>query len=262
MIENKNITEKLFRIRENLKKIEYITKNSDITIELIQKAAILSKKNPYHSFGHELGATEQGIRLAIAQGMSREEINLIGIALLFHDADHSGIVKLYDEMRSIELANAVLIESDTIIAGSNHTKVLENMRDLILETTFPVRRGRNDNPMVQIIQDADLAHLGQGPDYWGWSSMGLVDEFNRVRTLSPQQFIKDEQEKFVRYVSSLSGTGKFYLSKGAQKIFGDPLVDVLVIKNWSDRAIQYAYDVRMDDITLEEFSEKIKSFNA
>lgn len=259
-MESTVITEKFFRVRENLKKIDFVLKNSGITLELIQKAAIVSKKNPYHNFGHEIGATEQGIRLAQAEERSIEEVNLIALALLFHDADHRGIVQFYDEMHAIELASTILISSDTKMIGE-HNSVLTKMRELILGTIFPDGRAKHTNPMVWIIQDADLAHLGLGPIYWLWASMGLVDEFNRNRSdaLTPENFIHFEQEKFVKFLAGLSGTGKIYLSHGAQKIFSDPLKDVEIIKNYPSRVIQYAYDVRREDVTLEEFTDHINS---
>ena len=130
------ITQKLFRVKENMKKIKFIIENSDITFELIQKASVLARKNEYHNFGHEIGATEQGIRIAIAEGRSREEINLIATALLFHDAGHIGIVRWYDEINSVNLTRSALSADDTYIIGSNHEAVMDNMQNLILATSL------------------------------------------------------------------------------------------------------------------------------
>lgn len=262
-MEYKLITEKLFRVRENIKKLEFIIQNSDISFEIIQKAAIVSQRNPYHNFGHELGATEQAIKIAIAENRSEQEINLIALAMLFHDADHRGIVKLYDEMNAVDLASRVLTATDTIIAGADHNKVMQGMRDLILSTIFPGTRGKNNDPIVKIIQDADLAHFGHGTIYWAWASMGLIDEFNLNLEvpLTPQVFIRETQEKFINFLATLSGDGEVYLSSGARKIFRNPLKDVVEFKTWSDQAINYAYMVRREDVTLEEFEKETISLN-
>ncbi|MFA6251016.1 MAG: HD domain-containing protein [Candidatus Paceibacterota bacterium] len=263
LINDRNITEKFFRVRENIQKIKFIIANSDIDIGIIRKAAILAKINPFHNFGHEVGSAEQGIRIAIAEGRPREEINLIAMTLLFHDADHRGIVQLYDEMHAFELANLVLLPTDTKIAGSDHNKVMTGMRDLILGTIFPGSRGKHSDPIVRIIQDADLAHLGLGPVYWIWASMGLIEEFNRNRStpLSPEEFIRVEQEKFVGFLAKLNCNGRVFLSPGAKKIFSNPLKDVVRVKKWSLEVINYSYEVRREDVTIKEFTNKIISFS-
>ena len=146
--------------------------------------------------------------------------------------------------------------------GSNHDAIMESMQNLILATTFPGSRGKNSDPIVRIIQDADLAHLGLGLIYWIWASMGLLDEFNKVEKTrtTPYLFIHEGQEKFVKFVASLSGTGKFFLSKGAQEIFADPLEVVKEFKNIPTEAIDFAYKVRRDDITVAEFTEQFNEF--
>ena len=111
------ITEKLFRNRENEKKVEFIIQNTDLTFEFIQKASVLSRQNEYHNFGHELGSAEQGIRIAIAEGKSRQEINLIAATLLVHDGGHTGIVRWYDEIHSVDLMRTAFSSTDTQIMG-------------------------------------------------------------------------------------------------------------------------------------------------
>lgn len=162
---NKLILEKLFRWTDNEKKIKYILSHSNLTMDDINKAAVVSVRNPYHSFGHTLGAAEQGIRIAIAEGRPISEINLIVYALLYHDAGHPGRPGLRDEMNAFDLANSVLFPSDTIIIGPDHNRVMQSIRELILATTFPGNRGKTTDGLIRIVHDADLAHLGQGPIY-------------------------------------------------------------------------------------------------
>ncbi len=261
---SKLIHEKLFRKRENDRKIQFILENTDITVETFIKAATIAKRNPYHNFGHEIGACEQGIRIAMAENRIREEINIVAIALLFHDASHRGYVQLYDEMRAVYMAGEILDETDTAIIGPDHSKNMKSIRELILATIFPGSRGKNLNPIEQIIQDADLAHLGLGWPYWLWASMGLIEEFNRDRNtpLSPIDFIKNEQEKFINYLSSLSNNGNIYLSAGAQKIFKNPVEEVRHFATIPTSVIEYAHSVRYEDVTLEEFKVAINQLMA
>ena len=255
------IKAKLFRIRENQNKINFIVANSGITENTLIKAAILAKKNPYHNFGHALGATEYAIKIAMAEKRKSDEINLITLAMLFHDARHRGFVQLYDEARAIEGADEVLDESDTEVTLLGRNTAVQKIRNLVLATIFPDARGIQNDPLARIVQDADLAHLGQGPIYWLWSSMGLIEEFNlnRQTPLTADAFIYLEQEKFVSFLSTLSGTGKVYLSEGALATFGDPLIDVQNVKKFNSKVVEYAYDVRYKDVTIEEFTAHVES---
>ncbi|MEI8130437.1 MAG: HD domain-containing protein [bacterium] len=260
---NNLIREKLFRVQENENKIHFILANTSISEGTLVKGAVVARKNPYHNYGHALGATEYAIKLAIAEGLTPQEINILGLSMIFHDAGHRGRVHLYDEMRAVQLADEILDLSDTqCVHGYTRESVTQNMRNLILDTMFPDARGQKLNPLARIVQDADLAHLGQGPEYWVWASMGLIEEFNlnRLHPLTPQDFIVDEQEKFVNFLAKLSGSGDVYLSAGAKKIFRNPLEDVLAVKKYSLQAIEYAYNVRYEDVTLDEFKKQLLQF--
>ena len=255
------IFEKVFRRKENEKKVHFILGNTNLTFELIQKAAVLATRPPYHTFGHGLGATEQVIRIAKAEGLEPSQIDLAAFAMLFHDAGHKGIVQLYDEMHSFSLLMEVLQLEDVEMLKMPPETALGKMRDLIVATTF-TNRAKIKDPLSCIVQDADLAHLGLGVHYWMWASMGLVDEFSRQRSspLTPEIFIREMQEGFVKYLASLTGTGKVYLSEGANAILNDPLEDVKKIKALPVEAINFAYSVRQEDITLEEFGFKFDSY--
>jgi hypothetical protein len=256
---NTLILEKLFRAEENMRKIRYILSHCDVTMATINKAAVVHFRNPYHNFGHALGATEQGIRLAIAEGRSRSEINLIALTLLFHDAGHPGKVGLKDEMDAFDLANSVLLPSDTIIVGSDHVKVMQAIRELLLSTIFPGNRGKTIDGLIKIIHDADLAHLGQGHMYWMFASMGIYDEFKLAEPdLTLEVFIRERQQKFVDYLLFLNKTDKAFVSKGAQMIFRNPVEDVKLVTSLPIGAIYYAYGVRKENIPFSEFRAKIE----
>lgn len=255
------IKNKVFRTRENLKKIDFIIGNSDITPTTLVKTATIAIGNEYHNFGHQLGVAEYAIKIAVAEKRNREEINTLGFAGLIHDAGHKGLITAFDEIRSLEMTETIMEESDFTVIGSSKETSMSKLRDLVIATVFS-NRGKINDPLAKIMQDADLAHLGQGINYWLWASMGLIEEFSRQRKakLSPIDFIKIEQEKFVEFLSTLSENGSVFLSKGANRIFRNPLQDVQKIKNLPNEIIDYAYSVRHDDITLEEFEDFISKF--
>lgn len=254
-----SITKKLFRKRENWNKVLYILKYTKLDISIITAAASVARLNDFHNFGHQLGAAEMGIKIARAEKLSKEETTAIAFALLFHDASHQGIVRWYDEIRAVEAVELVISESDIKgLSKKTYNDFMANNRNLILATTFS-QHGTTDNLHERIMQDADLAHLGQGPVYWLWSSMGLVVEFNRQREkkITPIEFIRNEQVPFVTALAK-KGNGHVFLTKGAQKIFRNPLEDVVLLTLYNDKQIQFAYDIRQKDITVEEFGQQLE----
>ncbi len=250
---------KYFRIRANEEKIKFILEHTDITIEIITKARKAANHNPYHGFGHALGVTESGIMIAEACGCSREEINTIALALLFHDADHRGVHRPDDEERAASAMMSSLSKTDLKICGVPFRIALQRIRDLILSTRFSVH-GKSGNLWVCIVQDADIASIGKGPEYWLWATMGLLDEFNQERkgpSLTPFEFVQTEQIKFLQVLEKSSITGEIFLTSGARKIFYDPYESLEIMMSWPERAIDWAYSVRRDDITVEEFKEEL-----
>jgi hypothetical protein len=255
-------TQKVFRKRENWKKVQFITTNTSLDLSILVKASSVACKNDYHNFGHQIGATEMAIRIAQAEGLTQDVIDTIALAMLFHDASHRGIVQRYDEMRAVEAMELVIQEDDTKTIPRAYDSIMSSARDLILATTFS-KRGSSLNLLDKIVQDADLAHLGQGHLYWGWSSMGLVDEFGRQegKILSPITFIRERQEKFVFFLEKI-GDGHVYLTLGARNIFLNPIDTLPKVLAFTDAQINYAYQVRKDDITLREFSTEFNKLTS
>ncbi len=250
---------KYFRIRANEEKIKFILEHTDISIDIINKAQKSAIPNPYHGFGHALGVTESGILIAEACGCNREEINTIALALLFHDADHRGVHRPNDEERAATRMMSALSKEDFKICGVPTRIAQQRIRDLILSTKFSAH-GKSSDLWVCIVQDADIASIGKGPEYWLWATMGLVDEFNRERNgslLTPFGFIHSEQLKFLKTLEKASITGEVFLTSGARKIFQDPFESLKTIMSWPERVIDWAYSVRFEDITFEEFKQNL-----
>ena len=260
---DKFITKKLFRKRENLNKVNYIIEHSDITYDMIYRAAIIANKNPYHNFGHMLGFTESAIMILIAEGAERKEINRVAMSGLTHDAGHEGRVRVYDEIRSFELTSLVYDEDDLKIMGMTKDQAMAAARDDIFATIFG-NRGKINDRFARVMQDADLAHLGRGAMYWLWASMGLVDEFAAEgRIFSPTQFIYEEQPKFISFLKTRSqNNDKVYLSEGAQNVFVNPEESLRTLVTFKPAAIEYAYNVRREDIILDEFKTEVERLNA
>ncbi len=82
---SENLSLNLFRNKENLKKLQYIKENSDITDDIIIIAKNLSVNNQYHNFWHEIWVAEIVIRLCKEENIDRRTLNLLVLAALFHD---------------------------------------------------------------------------------------------------------------------------------------------------------------------------------
>jgi hypothetical protein len=257
------VLNKTYRIPESKRKIFFILKNTNITMPIIEKAAQLIEKNEYHNFDHELGAAEMGIKIAQEEGYTKTECTEIVFAILLHDAGHPGFLVPGTEKLSASLIDPNFSEAVFESMQLYKEYSLKRIQFNILATVF-ADRGTSKNPDAHIMQDADLAHIGQGPYYWLWASMGLIDEFNKLRTdyLTPTTFIKEEQRKLLEYLQKCSPDGKsngksIWLSEGAQQLFNNPWDDIDEIESWSEEVYNYAYRVRFMDITLSEFKKQV-----
>lgn len=258
------ILEKTFRKRENWNKVQFIISNTDIDLALIAKAAAVARRNEFHNFGHQIGATEMGIKIAQAENLEPETINIIGLALLFHDGSHRRYVTRFDEARAVRSMTMVLEPADIkhLTSETSTDNIFTQSKELILATQSN-KRGMyaisNREITHMIMQDADLAHLGLGSVYWLYASMGLVDEFSRQEAipLSPVQFIRERQLPFIEFLKETCGQS-VYQSQGARQVLRNPAQDVYDVLSYNDTQIIFAYHARREDLTLEAFTEELK----
>lgn len=203
-----------------------------------------------------------GIKIAQAEGYTKHECTEIGFSLLPHDAGHQGCMTPEDEKRSVVIMSKSFSVGDFESMNLDRQSSLPRIGFNILATIFK-NRGQSKNPDAYIMQDADLAHIGQGPYYWLWSSMGLIDEFNKLRKvpLRPVDFIKTEQRSLIYYLQNCSEQNSIWLSEGAQDVLIDPRDDIDTIESWSTEAIEYAYATRHKDLLVSEFKTEIKHLN-
>lgn len=247
------------RKKEALKNAQFLIENTSIPFSLFSAAANSANRNPFHDFGHQLAAAVAGYRIATAEGLSQAEAAEIVCILIFHDGGHEGHVQVDDEIRAFQrMCVAMNGPRVRMFTDRPFKEFMTIARDGIMATAFS-QHGKMTGLRERIIQDADLSHLGQGPEPWLWASMGLVDELNRNRdtTLSQREFVRKEQEEFIKYLTSAGKNGTVWLTDGARKIFENPVETVKTLANYTDTQIDYAYIVRKIDVTVAEFTERL-----
>jgi uncharacterized protein len=129
--------------------------NTDFAKAEAYIASILNEKLPatliYHCKDHTFDVLDIAMKIASAENLSPEEIKLLRIAVLFHDAGFVHVYKNHEE-KSCEMAREFL-------PGFGFTeKQIGLVCEMILATKVP------QNPMSlmdQIIVDADLDYLGR-----------------------------------------------------------------------------------------------------
>lgn len=236
----------LFRSNENLKKLNYIKENSDITDDIILIAKNLSVNNWYHNFWHEIWVAETTIKLCKECGIDRNMINLLVLAALFHD---SGYTKTYD----IDLEKLACNLSNTYLPNKVFDKMAikrEDFNNLIMMTNINNRKTDNEEHL-KILQDADFWCLWQWPYYILYACMWLIDEW----VISLDNFVDDE----LKFVKNHLINGSLYLSNSWNKVLESPIKSLEIIASWPRNVIEKAYNLRKSNITFEEFKNEIDS---
>lgn len=111
----------------------------------------LSDKLHYHSYDHSKDVTRQAERIAIAEGITDEDLFVLKTAATYHDA---GFVKQYDKNEPVgaEMAQEILPNF-----GYTQTHI-DRIKELIFVTQIP---HQPKNKLEEIICDADLDYLGR-----------------------------------------------------------------------------------------------------
>lgn len=256
-----------FRRCENMGIIEFISKKTDVPIEIIVLAINNMHENDFHNIDHMLSATRAAIEIAIAEKRNREQINLLTLIMLFHDAHHTGIATSTDEMIAAMTALEVIPKDVLEICRENNFQNLANMlRDGIVASCFSMR-GKISDPFLQIVQDADIHACAVGANYWMYSCSGLgmemAKQMNRPALNNPVDFwkgnVNNSQDDFVLFLESITKKSNILLSYGAKELWlGIARDNLNEIKSWSDEKIFKAFNLRKDDITFEEFKVEMQ----
>ncbi len=106
---------------------------------------------PYHNIGHIRDVLDAALRIAATEGVPDEEVKLLRLAALLHDAGFIYGAKEH-ELRSAQLARELLpgfgIDNDRV----------ERIADMIMATKLPQSPA---NKLEKILCDADLDYLGR-----------------------------------------------------------------------------------------------------
>ena len=110
----------------------------------------LTSDHRYHNLKHTLKVREIALQLSNQMECTEEEIEVMELACLFHDA---GFVKVYEghEAISKQIAEAFLVEKEYPVEKMNQVLTL-------IEVTYPLKHPANK--LEKIIKDADLNNLG------------------------------------------------------------------------------------------------------
>ena len=253
------IAKKCYRKTEAVPKVNFILADTRIPLSIVVKAASVARLNPFHNFDHALDFAVAAIRIGKEEGLAADDLTVLAFAALFHDAHHSGFVTYKDELRSVLAIEQVVTPADVkTFTETGFQPFMTKVRDLILVTAFSLH-GKVSSLRERIMQDADLSHLGRGPAYWMWASMGLLREFNSTRSpkTSLTEFVRSEQRGFITHLAHNGYEGSVYLTAGARTIFSDPHEALAVIENLDTAAVEYAYLAYDEDITFDQFKKRI-----
>jgi hypothetical protein len=254
-----------FRGRENLEIIEFIVGKTDVESEIIELAMGNMQENDFHNADHALSVTRAAIEIGIAERRSRQEINLLALAMLFHDVGHTGIATPIDEMVAAKIALQVIPSNVLEICRENNFQNPANMlRDVIMATCFSMR-GKISDSLLRVAQDADIFACAAGAVYWIYSCSGLgmemAKQLNRPRLTNPAIFWKgtETQAGFVCFLESITKNINVFLSEGAKELWtGIARSNLNEIKSWSDEKVFQAFNLRKDDLTFTEFKTAMK----
>lgn len=241
---SENLTLNLFRNKENLKKLNYIKENSDITDDIILIAKNLSVNNPYHNFWHEIWVAEIVIKLCKEGNIERKILNLLVLAALFHDSWYTMEHNIDLEELSCNLAKSYI--PNDVFNKLNVKR--EDFNKLIIMTKVGNRNTNNDE-YIKILQDADLWWLWEWPYYILYTCMWMVDEW--IITLN--NFIEDEK----KFIKENLINWQIFLSNIWNRILENPIESLKIIEWWPKSVLEKAYKLRNKDFTFEEFKKEI-----
>ncbi len=257
-----------FRSQENTRTIAFITEKTDIPREIIDAAVACMPDNDFHNKDHMLFATRAAIEIGMAEFRYKPELNLLALTMLFHDAHHPGVATPTDEMQAFKIAFSMI---PTEVLGLCRTSKFQNLdnalRDCIMASCFSMR-GKISDPLLRIIQDADIHHCAVSPVYWMYLCSGtgleMAKQFNKSEFTNPLLFFKggDDggQRSFVSFLESITNSENILLSEGAKHLWtGEARVHLREIESWSDARLSHAFNLRKEDLTLAEYEASVLS---
>jgi predicted metal-dependent HD superfamily phosphohydrolase len=156
----------------------------------------LDKRLHYHNLAHTLNAVKYAASLASAQGLSKEDTELVLIAEWFHDTGFTVTYTGHEE------------ESAHIASGFLESHLPTNKINVVMDCIRATTRGfQLKNALHHVMHDADYYHLFQ-PDYFQLIE-NLRREVNEVlgQSLSVLQW-HEQNSLFLAQHSFYTATGK------------------------------------------------------
>lgn len=144
------------------------------------------KKMPYHGLAHTLDVVESAMRIANAEGIGNEEMDLLNAAALFHDTGHQISGPKNHEEVSCGFAREHLPQF-----GFDNIQV-ERICQLIMATRIPQSPFDKTS---RALCDADLDYLGR-PDFVS-KGKNLFDEMRYRGDLATQREWNELQDRFL-----------------------------------------------------------------
>lgn len=133
----------------------------------------LSDDITFHNYNHAMYVTNGAIYIGQNSGLSDDELRLVELGAIFHDAGFSVNSKNHEE-------EGVKIVTEFLKSRGFDNQIIETVTNAILSTSVPQRPIDN---ISKVLCDADLMHLSD-PDY-----------FNHIEGLR-QEWINTTGEKF------------------------------------------------------------------
>lgn len=139
----------------------------------------------YHGLHHTLDVLDAGLKIAASENLSEEEIKLLRIAILYHDAGFTAKYKDHED-KGCEMARK------NLPAYGYSSKEIETVCGMITATKIPQTP---HNLLEKIICDADLDYLGRN-DFHKISNT-LFEEMKIYNNLHDEKEWNKIQKKFL-----------------------------------------------------------------
>jgi hypothetical protein len=258
-----------YRKKENQRSINFIKEHTAISSDLIKRAIERVPPSEFCNADYVLSATKAAVRIGIKEGRSHSQLNLLALIMLFRN---TGYKILADKLEAVELALSVIPKDFITYSCKDEvfSDPLNMLKAGILATGFSMR-GEINHSFLKIVRDASIHYPGISPNYWLYYASGLglemAKKLSNADFLNPVVFwkggIDGGQRNFVDLIHSITKPNpEFFLSEGAKRLWeGNAKEALSKIEGWSDEKVHQAFCLRGDNITLEEFSEEMSSFD-
>lgn len=131
----------------------------------------------YHQYAHSLDVFKRATYLAKKEGLSKEDIEVLQIAALFHD---TGFIIRYEKNEPI----GAKIASNFLQSIDYDAKKIETVQRIILATDPDYKTPKDI--FEEIIKDADIDNLGRDDFFEKWGKVKEeLEEIKKIKISDP-----------------------------------------------------------------------------